>query len=254
MSDQSPILDFDPDPLGVLDPSARFKAGTLPERLVLTFFDSAFEAVATREEAAILHTTQTFGIAKPIYAVSRGTQDLALFQCGVGAAVAGGQLEELIALGARKILVCGGAGVLDRSISQGHLLLPTSAVREDGLSYHYLPAAAEVVPDPGAVAALEKALVDRKAPFMKGKTWTTDGLYRETRGKIARRRAQGCLSVEMEAAGLFAVAKFRRAQIAQLLYGGDDVSGPTWDHRGWQENFSVQEMMLEICLEAVARL
>jgi hypothetical protein len=55
----------------------------------------------------------------------------------------------------------------------------------------------------------------------------------------------------MEAAGLYAVAQFRKVQVAQLLYGGDDVSGQAWDHRGWQENFSVQEMMLEICLEAV---
>jgi uridine phosphorylase len=254
MSDQSPILDFDPDPLGVLDPAARFKAGTLPERLVLTFFEPALQATVLREQARVLHTTQTFGIAKPVYGFQRGGQDLALFQCGVGAAVAGGHLEELIALGARKILVCGGAGVLDRAISQGHLILPTSALREEGLSYHYLPPAAEVAPDPRALAALEQVLAARKAPFMKGKTWSTDGLYRETRGKVAQRRAQGCLSVEMEAAGLFAVAQFRQVQCAQLLYGGDDVSGEKWDHRGWQDNLSVQEMMLEICLEAVAGL
>jgi uridine phosphorylase len=251
LSDAAPILDFDPDPLGVLDPAARFQAGTLPERLVLTFFEPALQATVLRSQAKVLHTTQTFGIAKPVFGLQRNGQDLALFQCGVGAAVAGGQMEELIALGARKILVCGGAGVLDRSIHQGHLILPTSALREEGLSYHYLPPAAEVQPDALAVAALEKALLSRKAPFLKGATWSTDGLYRETRGKVALRRAQGCLSVEMEAAALFAVAQFRKVQIAQLLYGGDDVSGDQWDHRGWQENFSVQEMMLEMCVEAV---
>jgi uridine phosphorylase len=251
VSDQAPILDFDPDPQGVLDPASRFKPGALPERLVMTFFGPALQATVQRAQARVLHTTQTFGMARPVYGLHRGGQDLALFQCGVGSAVAAGFLEECIALGARKILVCGGAGVLDRAISQGHLLLPTSAVRDEGLSYHYLPPAAEVAPDARAVAALEKVLQARKAPFMRGKTWSTDGLYRETRGKIARRRTQGCLSVEMEAAGLFAVAQFRKVQVAQLLYGGDDVSGQAWDHRGWQENFSVQEMMLEICLEAV---
>jgi uridine phosphorylase len=252
VSDPAPILDFDPDPSGVLDPGARFKAGTLPERLVLTFFEPALQATVLRSQATVLHTTQTFGMALPVHGLQRNGQALALFQCGVGAAVAGGQLEELIALGARKILVCGGAGVLDRSIHQGHLILPTSALREEGLSYHYLPPSAEVEPGAQAVAALEKALLSRKAPYLKGKTWSTDGLYRETRGKVAQRRAQGCLSVEMEAAGLFAVAQFRKVQIAQLLYGGDDVSGQTWDHRGWQENLSVQEMMLEICIEAAA--
>ena len=254
MSEQAPILDFDPDPLGVLDPSTRFKAGGLPERVVITFFEPALRAVVARERARVLHTTQTFGIQKPVHGFQRGGRDLALFHSGVGSAVAAGFLEELIALGARKILVCGGAGVLDRAISQGRLILPSSALRDEGLSYHYLPPAAEVEPDAAAVAALEKVLLDRKAPYLKGKTWSTDGLYRETRGKVAHRRAQGCLSVEMEAAGLFAVARFRQVQIAQLLYGGDDVSGRTWDHRGWQENYTVQEMMLEICLEAVAGL
>jgi uridine phosphorylase len=251
VSDQAPILDFDPEPLGLIEPSERFQAGALPERMVATFFGPAFKALVEREQAPKLFHLNTYGGGFPIYGFQRQGRTVGAYVSGVGAPMAGGQLEEAIAMGGRKFLVCGGAGVLDRSISQGHLLLPTSALREEGLSYHYLPAAAEVAPDSAAVAALEKVLLERKAPYMKGKTWTTDAVYRETRPKIARRKAQGCLSVEMEAAGLFAVAQFRKVQVAQLLYGGDDVSGQTWDHRGWMENVTVQEMMLEICLEAV---
>jgi hypothetical protein len=33
----------------------------------------------------------------------------------------------------------------------------------------------------------------------------------------------------MEAAAFFAVAEFRRVQLAQILYGGDDVGGEDWD-------------------------
>ena len=62
-------------------------------------------------------------------------------------------------------------------------------------------------------------------PFVTGKTWTTDGLYRETRGKVDRRVAEGCLTVEMEAAAFFAVAAFRGVSFGQLLYAGDDLSG-----------------------------
>ena len=58
----------------------------------------------------------------------------------------------------------------------------------------------------------------------------------------------------MEAAAFFSVAQYRKVECAQLLYGGDDVSGDKWDHRGWMENYSVREMMLEICLEAVLGL
>jgi len=254
MDEPAPILEFDPDPHGILEPSERFKAGILPERLVLTFFPKALESVLKRSEAKLAWETRSFGIAHPVHVIQRNGRDLALFQSGVGAPLAGGFLEELIALGARKILACGGAGVLDGRITQGHLLLPESAIRDEGLSYHYLPAGREVAADPAALAALESVLLGRQVPFLKGKTWTTDGLYRETRSKIARRRNESALCVEMEAAALFAVARFRGVQCAQLLYGGDDIGGQTWDHRGWQENWDVQEMMLELCIEAVLGL
>ena len=70
-------------------------------------------------------------------------------------------------------------------------------------------------------------------PYVQGKTWTTDGFYRETPAKVPLRRAEGCLTVEMEAAAFFAVAQFRGVQFGQMLYGGDDVSGAEWDHRDW---------------------
>jgi uridine phosphorylase len=252
--DKPPILDFDPDPDAILSPAKRLEAGRLPERCVLTYFPEALDALCQREKATLLLELESIGIKHRVWGIERQGRRIALFLSGVGSALAGGFLDELIASGVRKALVCGGAGVLDSAISQGHLLLPTSAVREDGLSYHYLPPDAEAKPGAQALAALEQELKSRRVPYMEGKTWTTDGLYRETKAKVAKRRAEGCLSVEMEAAGLFAVAQFRGIQLAQLLYGGDDVSGEKWDHRGWDQNLGVREMMLELCLEAVLKL
>ncbi len=45
-------------------------------------------------------------------------------------------------------------------------------------------------------------------PYQVGKTWTTDAPYRETPGKVLKRKAEGCLTVEMESAGLIAVAQY----------------------------------------------
>ncbi len=83
-----------------------------------------------------------------------------------------------------------------------------------------------------------------------GPTWTTDGLYRETPARIARRRAAGCLTVEMEAAALFAIARFRGVELAQIVYAGDDVSGAKWDRRGWQLRSEVRSQQLMIALDA----
>jgi uridine phosphorylase len=244
MSENSPLFEF--------EPSERFQAGLLPERAVITFFEAALAKTLSRQPFRTPITLRTCGVANaPVHVIEPQGQQVALFHSGVGAPLAAGFLEELIALGARKILICGGAGVLDSGIPQGHVLLPTSALRDEGTSYHYLPAGREVAPSAEAVTALEKVLIKRRVPYTKGKTWTTDGLYRETRGKVAARRAEGCISVEMEAAAFFAVAQFRQVQCAQLLYGGDDVGGELWDHRGWNENLGVQEMLLELCIEAV---
>jgi uridine phosphorylase len=255
LNPNAPILEFDLDRKGLLEPSERFQAGQLPERLVISFFPEAIVKLAERSGAKTALRLQTCGTPRPpVHVFQRDGQDVAVFESGIGAPLAAGFLEELIALGARKVLVCGGAGVLDKALSQGHLILPSSAIRDEGLSYHYLPPSREVGPGAGALAALERVLKARSAPFVKGKTWTTDGLYRETKAKIAARKVEGALAVEMEAAAFFAVAQYRGIQLAQLLYAGDDVSGETWDHRGWNKNFTVQEMMLEICVEAVLSL
>jgi uridine phosphorylase len=104
------------------------------------------------------------------------------------------------------------------------------------------------------VAAIEAVLRERGIDFVAGTTWTTDAPYRETPGKIERRRAEGCLSVEMEAASLFALAQFRGVTLGQVLYAGDDVSGSEWDRRGWQDRTPVREQLFWIAVEACLRL
>jgi purine-nucleoside phosphorylase len=90
--------------------------------------------------------------------------------------------------------------------------------------------------------------------YLVGKTWTTDAIYRETPTKIAQRRAEGCITVEMEAAAFFAVAQFRGVRFGQLLYGGDDVSGAAWDNREWHQRADTREKLFWLAAEAVLRL
>ena len=94
-------------------------------------------------------------------------------------------------------------------VALGHVIVPSAAIRDEGTSYHYLPPAREVEPTRQAFDAIVATLERHHVPHVTGKTWTTDGLYRETRGKVERRVAEGCLTVEMEAAAFFAVAAFR---------------------------------------------
>jgi uridine phosphorylase len=190
----------------------------------------------------------------PVYELDLNGRRVAAFHPGVGAPLAAAFLEEMIALGSRKFMACGGAGVLESAIALGHPIVVSAAVRDEGTSYHYLPPGREVEADPAGVAALEATLRAAHVEYLVGKTWTTDAIYRETPDKIRRRRAEGCLSVEMEAAAFFAVARFRGAHFGQLLYAGDDVGGEAWDSRHWDRHTSVREKLFWLAAEACLRL
>lgn len=255
-----PILEFDATPTALIEPGmALQRTVDLPERCVLCFFNDVINSVCT-EDHHVHHISSEIG-KNPIYVLEQDGQRCAIIHPGVGAPLAAAFLEEAIALGCRKFIACGGAGVLNREIAVGHLVIPSAAVRDEGTSYHYLPPEREVAASPEGVAAIRQTLDAHDIPYVVGKTWTTDAIYRETPARIARRRAEGCITVEMEAAAFFAVAQFRAARevtrdvsFAQILYGGDDVSGDIWDRREWDRQTSTREKLFWLAIEACLRL
>ena len=249
-----PILEFDPANDAALDPHRLVERIDMPEHCVICFFqDVIAELIEVHNARVLAHQRSEIGL-HPIYEIDFQGKPVAFFHPGVGASLAAGLLEEVIARGGRKFIACGGAGVLDGGIICGRVVIPTSAVRDEGTSYHYLPPGREVAASPEGVAALERTLEAHNVDYLIGKTWTTDGIYRETRAKVERRRREGCLTVEMEAAAFFAVAQFRGVLFAQLLYGGDDVSGEHWDSRQWDKQSSVREKLFWLAAKACLEL
>ncbi len=250
-----PLLEFDPDPSAMLEPGGiHSRLDAMPQRCVITFFQDVIDHL---KDSGAVREVARLGSAigpHPVYGFEETEVPMALFHPGVGAPLAAGLFEELIALGGRKFIVCGGAGSLEASYELGKLLVPTSAVRDEGTSYHYLPADREVVPGRLALAAIEKVLSEKDVPYALTKTWTTDAMFRETKGKINKRKAAGCGCVEMEAAALFAVAEFRGVELAQILYAGDDLSGELWDSRNWNTQSDVRRGLVELASMACALL
>lgn len=164
--------------------------------------------------------------------------------------MAAGLLEETIAFGCRKFIACGGCGVLEKDITAGNLIVVSGAIRDEGVSHHYLPLDREVTANEVAVNLLVKILSKRGVPYRLGKTWTTDAPYRETPNKIAKRKEDGCLTVEMESAGMLAVAQFRDVILGQVLYGGDDLSGSEWDNCAGQSRDEIRESLFWLCADA----
>ena len=250
-----PILEFDPDPQAMIEASRNIRPMDIPQACVPCFFNDIIREQLERGTLRVVASLYSEIGTHPVYVYDAGEgREVTVYHPGVGAPLAAGLLEEMIALGARKFVACGGAGALDQRLTLGHILIPTSAVRDEGTSYHYVPPSREIEADPAAIAAIEAVLNERELPYIAGKVWTTDALFRETPGKVRARREEGCLAVEMEAATFFAVARFRGLPFGQLLYSGDDLSGPEWDSRGWTTRADIRQHLFELAVAAVLRL
>jgi uridine phosphorylase len=152
---------------------------------------------------------------------------------GIGAPAVVAQLEVLSSLGVRRFLSLGTAGGLGPDQAPGDVVVLTGAVRDEGASYHYVAPGLDVRPDADLTEALTNALARSEVPLTSGWTWTTDAPYRETVEEIEEYRRRGVLTVEMEAAALFAVARARNVRLASAVVLDavfpEPISAPTMD-------------------------
>ena len=226
----------------------------MPQRAVMCFFGDVVGRVALEHGAAQVAQLYSEHGVHQVFELEHRGERIAFFQPGVGAPLAALFLEEVIDYGCRAFVACGGAGALDDSLALGHVVVVSAAVRDEGTSYHYLVPSRLVEAAPEAVSVIESVLRGSNVPFRTGITWTTDAVYRETRAKIALRRSEGCITVEMEAAALTAVARFRAVLLGQLLYAGDSLAGEAWDHRDWVQAHDARESLFWLAMDAAAKM
>jgi uridine phosphorylase len=243
-----PILEYDDTPVAKIEPSHSHKKVEGYEYCVITFFREVLENMEKEGLIKVIRYLNCETMDVPIYEMEYLGKKFHLFLGYVGASGSAAFLEELIAIGFKKFIVCGGAGVLRKDIAVGHLIIPASAIRDEGVSYHYLAPAREVECNPEVIGKIEEDFNKYKIEYIKAKTWTTDSFYRETENKVELRKSEGCVTVEMEAAAFLAVAKFRNVKLGQILYGGDDLSDATWNNRKWHDRAEIRRNLIEISI------
>lgn len=223
-----------------------------PEIVIGAFKEETFRALAQIASAEVICSLRG-GRAIPVYRVHWQGRDVGLFHSLMGGAGTVCLMESLIARGAKAFLYYGNCGVLNKEIAAGHLILPTAAYRDEGTSYHYLPVSDYMeVPTHKQLAQTMDAL---HLPYVSGKVWTTDAFYRETRSNMEKRKADGCIAVDMECASVMAAGQFREVPVYQFFYADDCLDGEKWDPRTLGARpFSSHEKYLRVALEIVVRL
>ncbi|WP_125766863.1 nucleoside phosphorylase [Lapidilactobacillus wuchangensis] len=222
IKNEFPILEYDAAKSSIIE-DAETETLALPERAVFAFLRDEVTAFAEAHQARIITEFDSATKLYPIYECDYHGEKVCLCQAPVGAAPAVQLLDYLIQNGVRKIISTGSCGTLV-DIPENEWLIPAVALRDEGISYHYLPPAREIKTNQAANQAIAATLTTQQLKFAETKTWTTDGFFRETPDMINYRVSEGCHVVEMECAGLAACAQFRGAIWGELLYTADTLA------------------------------
>lgn len=223
-----------------------------PQTVLAALNQKVLEAAAARFKLTKIAEVKCI-YTVPVYAFEYKGRKLGLYVSCLGGSAAAGTLEEIYAMGARRVLFFGSCGVLDKEIAAGHFIIPNEAYRDEGTSYHYMSASDYLTVDSASELAAAFDAID--VPYTMGKTWTTDAIYRETRLGMEARRKEGCITVEMECASIMAVAQFRKKAAYQFLYAEDCLDGIEWDPRIiGRTPKSAYDAYLSIGLECAIRL
>lgn len=163
-----------------------------------------------------------------VYTIGRGQGCISLVGPCMGSPVAAMVLEKCVAQGVRNVIFLGFIGSLSSKARLGDLVVVDSALSEEGTSKHYFPDKFPPEAGPRATAAIEQALRSQRAKYLKGRVWTCDAFYRETRDKVQDYGRQGILGVEMELSALFTVARYRGIELGALTVVTDELFEMKW--------------------------
>lgn len=236
------LTEFDPNPRAVINSADIIKPiPGFPKIAVSCFARKTFERLVEELHGEVIAQTNDANMQFPVYRAEYNGREYALFISAVGAPACVAIMEDVFAMGAEKVVLFGTCGVLDKNIGDCSVIIPTSAVRDEGTSFQYAPASDEIEVNPRYRQAFIDLLESRKCSYTVGKVWTTDGAYRETREKVQRRKDAGRICVDMECSAVAALAQFRQKTVFQFFYAADNLDSETWDPRSLSNSAKLLE-------------
>lgn len=243
-----PILEFDDNMVAKLNPTTFGAPMFETDKMVITFFPEVMDKLKNEGKIVL---ERTIGGENPVLIYRFSDGDILITLGQVGCPACAGNLDLFNAMGITKVMFCGGGGVLDKNIEVGQLIAVDGAIRDEGFSYHYIKPSRYIYTNPETTDKIVKYLEDNSISYIRGLTWTTDAMFRETADRIARRKEEGAKIVEMEQAGCIAVAQFRGFAYGALIYGGDDVSQDEWSDRSWRSRKGIRYDLVALCKKLV---
>jgi uridine phosphorylase len=240
-----------PDDQIVIQPRRAKKEKTVPENGLLLVNPTEARPLIDKAVAAGAERRFLFNSMLSV------CQEPACFLAGpaIGAPMAVISLEKLIALGARKIVLCGWCGGISSSCRVGDIIVPDRALIGEGTSAYYTDSVSSV-PCPELSEALVALLTGKGFTVSRGTIWSTDAIYREDRRILDKlHQQQEVVAVDMEHSALCTVAAFRRVQFSAVLIVSDEIWGKSWRPGFKQSHFhQIKESVLTTMIENIGRI
>ena len=212
------LTDYDENTTAVLNPTElEPRVEGMPKIAITCFSKELLDSLVKYFNGIEISSTGAANGYIPTYKIVYKDKEYALFMTRVGAPACIVQYEEIFAQGVEKIIVFGTCGVLDSSIDDLGIIIPNSAIRDEGTSYHYMTASDEIECNPKYIDTFVDVLKEHNYSF--------------TIGKMSKRKEQGCVCVDMECSAIFALAKFRNKEVFQFFYAADNLDNVEWDIR-----------------------
>ena len=218
-------------PKGIKFREGQDKNIKLPKVAVGVFSRHLFQDVVEKFSCLEVGYTDMFNFEKNIYILNYKGVDITFFMAGVSGPHISMDIEELSSQGVEKFIIFGNCGVLDSSIEDCSIIIPTKAFRDEGTSYHYVPESDDIEISQKYTDIFIEILKENDFDYTKGYTWTTDAFYRETKDKIDYFKSKGAVCVEMEGSVIAAVCKKCNLDYFTFYYAGDNLDSVEWDER-----------------------
>ncbi|HPO96061.1 MAG TPA: nucleoside phosphorylase [Elusimicrobiales bacterium] len=138
-------------------------------------------------------------------------------------------VDEMAALGCESVINIGVAGSLSLETKIGDIVLCDKALRDEGVSYHYIKPNKFAYPSLDLNSYIKRIFYKNDVKFKEASSWTTDAPYRETNAEIKKYFKEGILTVEMEASAVFSVADYYKVKSASVFVISDIVCENKWD-------------------------
>lgn len=194
--------------LGIKDLSKLYKTTLIcgdPKRIFkfTQFMEESEKLGEIREK--LLYSGTYKGVPLTVVATGMGAPNVALVT------------EVLARLGVKTIIRVGTCGALQKNIEIGDFVIPTGAIRGDGVSKEYVSRDFPAVADFGVVHALVKASKEIGEKPHLGVIWSHDALFTETRDRISELERIGVKAVEMECSALFVLGLLKGVRTGAIL-------------------------------------